>query len=726
MTGSESVFHTIRRAALELPASIQVQSMTHAVRGRLAPGFATLLASSLFIMVGSDPLRADAPEGLGPRFENIADDDGVGIDYRRQRSPSEDAFDVIKALPEITFNDLLGAPNKGRGAPGVAILDADGDGDLDLYVTNGPGAANSLYANQQADTGALTFLDVAAQAGVEATDQDSTGVCWGDLDNDGDPDLVVLGNLEANRLFENLGGGLFVDVTAGSGIEAADVTSVSCSIGDIDGDGLLDLVVGNAYDMAVQTAVFLEPFAGNDPNHLFRNRGGLAFDDVSVSSGIREVHLPDEAPEGAATITWALALVDIDLDGDVDLVTADDQGPQPNGAAGGIDRGYIQLFENDGSGHFVVVTAQRSLDRTGTWMGLSFGDFDSNGHLDLFAANGSNHSAAALLDPDFSNTQFDSRWFLQQDDGSFFDPSTLGLRNTPFGWGTIAGDLDLDGDTDIAYHGAADIVPFVSVTPGVVFVNDGHADFVRDRESYDIDHLRRTVHGFAAGDLDGDGFEDLVSVSNFDMPEPIPLAPLPPLGGDFDVDASLVPTFIPLVPGDTPFDTIFGWTGIVFTDGTLSVERNLGNSNRWVTVDAVGSIGLTPRGQVNRDGIGAVVRFRPRHGASVLVPVLGGASYGSQSSLTAHLGLGNRSRGDIEMVWPGGVRNRLYRVRHRERIVFPEIPCSVDAPLHTFYAYRRCVRDALDDLEDAGVLDRHMARRFRFSALIGFFDRDGI
>ena len=127
-------------------------------------------------------------------------------------------FDALKRQPAYTINDVFATPFKPRGAPGVALLDFDSDGDLDIFVTNGPGRCKSLYSNQLKETGKTTFVDVAMAAGVCAADMDATGVCFGDIDNDGFPDLLVLGRNEPNRLFRNQGNGTFVDITAQSGV----------------------------------------------------------------------------------------------------------------------------------------------------------------------------------------------------------------------------------------------------------------------------------------------------------------------------------------------------------------------------------------------------------------------------------------------------------------------------------------------------------------------------
>jgi len=313
----------------------------------------------------------------------------------------------------------------------VAILDYDGDGDLDIYVTNGPGAANSLYSNQLEETGQLTFVDVAEAAGVAATDQDSNGVSYGDIDNDGDHDLLVLGAGEANRLFENLGDGTFVDITAASGMGEDNRYSSSASMGDVNGDGWLDIVVANSFDWDNQIPINSEPFALNDHNQLFLNRGNNTFVDVSATSGIENLTgFGEGVPDGGATITWAIAMVDYDLDGDLDIIHADDQAAIPIGELGGVDRGLLHVLQNDGTGNFTDVTASVNLNVPGGWMGLSFADFNADGNMDILGSNFGEISSNPVITFPAS-----SRWFLGQDDGTFTDPGVGSLVATGFGWG---------------------------------------------------------------------------------------------------------------------------------------------------------------------------------------------------------------------------------------------------------------------------------------------------
>lgn len=653
------------------------------------------------------------PPASAVTFQDIAANGGSGLVYSRTpsaRKAIQDAF-VADSLIDVQ-NEYLISPLKTYGAPGVAVLDYDGDGDSDIYVANGPGTPNSLFRNLLRETGQVQFQDVAQAAGAGLTAQDSQGVCYGDIDNDRDLDLFVTG-YQDNRLLENQGDGTFADITAAAGAGGEGKVSTSCALGDVNGDGLLDILVANAFDFA-SILVFSEPMVHSQHNQLLINAGGNVFSDQSDASGLR--NMPDLPVPGAALNSWAASLIDIDMDGDLDAVVAQDHHVFiPN-------FGFPRVFKNDGTGHFTDATLDIGLNRFGDWHSLAFGDINCDGRFDIFLSNLGDYS---FFPGFFPPGAWASRWFLGQSDGTFTDPGVGALVTTPVGWGAAMADYDNDGDTDIVYHGAWEYPLFWDESnPGVILNNQGcSASFIWDSAALagSTSHLDRNVEGLATGDFNEDGFVDVVTVSSFDIPPDTLRIPefSYPMGSPFDPVGAVgfVPASVP-----TADPNIFFWLGLTRFPGSLSVEINSGNANHWAAFDLMGTIGLVDNqvsaGRVNRAAIGAIVRFTPAGGPSSLIPVLGGSSYASQNSLTVQAGLGAATTGTVEVQWPGGVRNRLYDVAASERVLLPEIPCSYDAPVSR-KDYGKCVKESLKDLRHphVDVLTHAQADRLEASAL---------
>lgn len=657
----------------------------------------------LAVFFGANGAIAEKPI----EFTNISVVERSGIDYQRVKSKHDILWNNLRSRSSVSIFDFAtSAPVMSRGAPGVALFDYDNDGDMDIYVTNGPGRPNSLYSNRLAEGRSLSFIEVSEVANVGAEDMDSTGVCAGDTDNDGDSDLYVVGIGSQNRFFRNNADGTFTDVSSQSDVAGRVSYSTGCSMGDINGDGLLDIVVANT------TQNWDSPIFPTDHNQLFLNRGDNQFDDYSDQSGITKLAGLAEGQAGSAGLTWSIAMVDYDLDSDVDIIMADDQSNYPVGDSGGIP-GFVHIFQNDGSGHFRDVTVEAGMNISSPWMGFSFGDINSDGYLDMFLTNMGDYMMTELFPYQLGSMA--SKWFIGTPDLTFSAQVVTEESATAIGWGTVMLDYDNDGDTDIAYMGGMNGGPLIDLSnPGVILTNDGEGSFVPDLNALSKSgHGRRSVMGLAHGDLNGDGFMDLVSVSNFDAPqEEILVSYSKQWGSELDETAHFIPSFSLVGPME------FTWSGFEFDNGTLAIDINNGGSqNGSVAIELLGTVGMLRGARSNREGVGAVVSFTPLGAKTVMQPVIAGASYASQSELTAHFGLGKAPLGTVDVLWPGGTRNRLYGVKKGEKIRFPEIPCSYTAQWRSAGEYIDCVRQSLNELEQIKQLDRGLKLRLLSSAI---------
>ncbi|MDX2042251.1 MAG: CRTAC1 family protein [Acidobacteriota bacterium] len=280
---------------------------------------------------------------------------------------------------KLKFTDVTEAAGIGLIAygMGVATGDYDNDGDVDLYVTNF--GSNVLYRNN----GNGTFTDVTAQAGVDDP-RWSTSAAFVDYDQDGRLDLFVCNYVDftvkgnkpcfaptgevdycspssyrpvPDRLFHNDGNGKFSDVTAAAGFGAGYGPGLGVTCADFNGDGLTDIYVAN--DGAA--------------NLLWLNKGGGKFEESGLMAGA--AYAADGAPRAGMGVTAG----DIDNDGDDDLLVTN------------LTKQGSSFFRNNGKALFDEVTADFNLAQSSfmsTGFGVSWLDYDNDGWLDLFAANG--------------------------------------------------------------------------------------------------------------------------------------------------------------------------------------------------------------------------------------------------------------------------------------------------------------------------------------------------
>jgi len=440
------------------------------------------LALTLLLVSASLSPRADqaAPAGPVPSVQFSDVTARSKIDFVHQSGAS----------PEKYMVETFGS--------GVAWIDYDNDGFVDLYFVNGaPGSANALYRNNHDGT----FADVTRQAGVAADSGRSykTGVAVGDFDGDGRLDLYVTA-FGPNILFRNNGNGSFTDVTSTSGV-AGGATEWSTSAGffDFDRDGDLDLYVANylafrlddnpycgirkeGYRMYCNPTIF-----DGVADRLFRNNGNGTFADVS-----REAGIANPAGKGLGVV-----FCDFDRDGDTDVYVAND-----------LVRNF--LYRNQGDGTFVDVAygAGVGFDTNGkpqAGMGVDCADVDGNGFPDIFVTNFSEELNSL---------------YRNQGDGSFDDASaTAGMASgyIPLGFGAKMFDFDNDGDLDLHVTNGHVIdnvqlyrPAFTHAQKDLVFENvGGRFQDVSDRGGAAL-RESRVGRGLAVADFDNDGNLDVV------------------------------------------------------------------------------------------------------------------------------------------------------------------------------------------------------------------------
>ena len=304
--------------------------------------------------------------------------------------------DIAEKAGLTTWRHTMGTPEKNyileTTGSGVALLDYDNDGWLDIYLVNGS-TFDALNGKTEPPHAALfhnnhdgTFTNVAEKAGV-SNDRWGFGVAIGDYDNDGWPDIYV-SNYGKNRLYHNNHDGTFTDVAEAAGVALGN-WSTGATFGDYDGDGRLDLFVPGYvhWDMdhlpptpsSAPNAISFCQFRGasvmcgprglkGEPDHLFHNNGDGTFTDVSKQAGV--------ADEGHSRYGFTSVFVDVDNDGKVDLLVANDSTPN-----------YLYLNKGDGTFKDVSIPSGFALNQDGQEvanMGMAIGDYRNNGLLDLY------------------------------------------------------------------------------------------------------------------------------------------------------------------------------------------------------------------------------------------------------------------------------------------------------------------------------------------------------
>ena len=494
---------------------------------------------------------------------------------------------------------------------GCAFIDYDNDGWVDVFLLSGtrldgdpPGATNRLYKNNRDGT----FTDVTEKAGLKAVGW-ASGVCIGDYNNDGFEDIFCT-YFGQNRLYRNNGDGTFTDTTKAAGLwNEQPRWGAGCSFLDYNRDGHLDLFVSNYVRFSFEHA----PVPGENVNcnwkgvpvecgprglptgkhALYRNNGDGTFTDVSQEAGIASA-------SGCYGMTVVAA--DLDEDGWPDIFVACDSTPS-------------LLFMNNHNGTFReegvlrgVALSDDGLEQAG--MGVGVGDYDLDGHLDLFKT----HFAE------------DANGLYHNDGKGNFDDLTRSSRvavDTRYiCWGAGMVDLDNDGYPDL-FVSTGNVYPeverklpqYANKTPRTVFRNLGNRTF--EELSQEAGPGVTDAHcsrGCAFGDFDNDGDLDILIIN---MNEPPSL-----------------------------------------------LRNDMKAKRSWIKVKLEGV-------KSNRSAIGA--RVVARYGGKAQAQaVLSQSSFYSCNDSRLHFGLGGFSSVDLDIYWPNGLHEQYKKISANQLITLRE------------------------------------------------------
>lgn len=529
----------------------------------------------------------------------------VALSFSQPPAPSKSIFTEITQQAGITWRQFSGeSPDRfliETMGGGVAFLDFDADGLLDIFLVNGgetpkgksaTPVRNALYRN----LGHGKFEDVAAKAGVDRLDFYGMGIAVGDYDNDGFPDLFVTG-YPASALFHNNGNGTFTQITDKAGVANTGRWAASAAWFDYDNDGRLDLVVTNYVKFSLDdpkrcstkgVPSYCEQLAYQGmPLTLYHNNGDGTFSDVSAASGLAK-----QVGRGLGVVA-----IDANNDGWTDLFIARDASPN-----------LLLINRKNGTFEDVALEAEVAYNSAGiakAGMGVDAADFTGDGIPDFVVTN---------FNDEYHSLFSGSTAFPYQD--QTLSSQLAGMTRSYVGWGAKFLDYDNDGRLDL------------------VTVN-GHINQVIESTREDVKYKEPPL---LLRNLPGGRFQNMRATAGPAFQSSYVARGL--AVGDFDND---------------------GDPDVIFTrlDGPPVLLRNdAGQLNSWIGFDLQGT-------RSNRDAVGAKITVSSGHEKLVRWVTGGSSYLSSHDKrILVGLGPGARHPAvGVEIRWPSGTVQRLSNLK---------------------------------------------------------------
>lgn len=438
--------------------------------------------------------------------------------------------------------------------------DYNSDGNLDLFIANTGFESNFLYAG----TGDSVFNRMLQGDIVNDFNPAQTGT-WGDFNNDGHLDIFVAFGGPNNRFYSNKGNGSFTPITVGSIVNDGG-QSRSAAWGDYNNDGHIDLFVANG---------------NGESDFLYKNNGDGTFTKITDGPVV------NDAADGTCA-AWA----DFDSDGDLDLFVGNENGQ--NNA----------LYENNDDGTFTAITLGPVVNDARSAQGASWGDYDNDGDLDLFVANGAFDQSVTVTET--------NALYQNNGDGTFTEITTGDIvTDVNDATGSAWGDYDNDGDLDLF------VSTFSEAEPNLFYSNNGDGAFTKVANSMTAEPGLAT--GASWADVDNDGDLDLFVAQHQQ------------------------------------------------TDNLLFI--NGANSNNWIHLDLAGLVS-------NKTAIGASVRLYARIDDEQVMQyqeISAQTGRNGQNSQTLEFGLGDATVVDsIRVLWPSGQSQLLQNVSANQKLAIEE------------------------------------------------------